>query len=249
MAISVLHQIRDLPSQSLVAQEVHVSTCHIDDDSDIALMDAWDVLSSEEVARAKRFRFPRDCARYVRGRAFLRHSLGAATDQRPAELALTQKANGKPFLDETLHFNLSHSAGLAVLAISAFGPVGIDLEFIDRRIDIRGLARSCFTKEEEQSISALPVPEQAPRFFTYWTAKEARMKLTGEGMALSPQQIVLDILHGIPVGYILPEYPPAQATFINLQHPAALCCLALPQGSAPTIFSGTFGQTLSLAAT
>ena len=246
--MSVLCQIRSLSPLPLKAREVYISTCQLDDDSDIALMGAWDVLSSEEITRAKRFRFMRDCSRYVRGRAFLRHGLGTAIGQHPARVALTQIANGKPFLDETLHFNLSHSAGLAVLAISACGPVGIDVEFIDRRVDISGLVRSCFTKEEEQSILALPLPEQATRFFTYWTAKEARMKLTGEGMLLSPRQIVLDIRDGVPVGYIDPEYPPAQAVFIALQHPAALCCLALPQGAPTSVFSGTFEQISSLTA-
>lgn len=243
-----VRQSRALSPLSLKAQEVHISTCQLDDDSDVAVMGAWDVLSSEEITRAKRFRFMRDRTRYVRGRAFLRQVLGTAIGQRPASVALAQTANGKPFLDETLHFNLSHSDGLAVLAISACGPVGIDLEFIDRRVDISGLVRSCFTKEEEESILALPLPEQATRFFTYWTAKEARMKLTGEGMLLPPRQIVLDIRDGVPVGYIRPEHPPAQAVFIALQHPAALCCLALPQGAPPSVFSFTSEQISSLAA-
>ena len=226
-AMSVLCQIRALAPLSLNAQEVYISTCQLDDDSDIALMGAWDVLSSEEITRAKRFRFMRDCSRYVRGRAFLRHRLGTAIGQHPARVALTQVANGKPFLDETLHFNLSHSDGLAVLAISASGPVGIDLEFIDRRVDISGLVRSCFTKEEEQSILTLPLPEQATRFFTYWTAKEARMKLTGEGMLLSPRQVVLDIRDGVPVGYLRPDSPAMQAVFIDLGRYETICCLAM----------------------
>jgi hypothetical protein len=61
------------------------------------------------------------------------------------------------------------------------------------------------------------------------------MKLTGDGMSLPPQQIALDIRDGVPVGYLRPDSPATQAVFIDIGHPAALCCLALAQGSRPTI--------------
>lgn len=247
--MSCLHWLPLRPPGFPPAFEICLSTCKLDDDADIAMQGAWTVLSSVEVEHAKRFRFARDRARYVRGRAFLRHALGAATDQHPARLALTETRNGKPFLDEKLHFNLSHSAGLAVLVISASGPVGIDLEFIDRGIDVAGLAQSCFTKDEARSLLNLPAPEQAARFFAFWTAKEARMKLTGDGMSLPPRQISLDIQDGVPVGYLRPAYPAAQAVFIDLGPPAALCCLALPQGPQPTIFSRNISKAPSFAMT
>ena len=237
--MSFLQQMQSLQPTSSEVAEIWISTCRLDDDTDVTLGVAWTVLSSAEAARAERFHFARDRERYVRGRAFLRYALGTTVNQDPAKVALTQIANGKPFLDERIHFNLSHSTGLAVLAISTSGPVGIDLEFVDRGIDISGLTRSCFTKGEEQSILDLPYSEQATRFFAFWTAKEARMKLTGDGMSLSPKQIALDIQDGIPVGYLQPAYPAAQAVFINLGYPAALCCLALPLGSLPAMFSCT----------
>jgi 4'-phosphopantetheinyl transferase len=212
---------------------VCLSTCSLDDDTDVSLDIAGDVLSFAETARAARFRFERDRARYVRGRAFLRRALGAATGQDPAKLVLTEIGKGKPFLDDTVHFNLSHSAGLAVLAMSESGPVGIDLEFIDRRIDILGLVRSCFNEAEARNILSLPVPEQPARFFAFWTAKEARMKLTGDGMSLPPQQIALDIEDGVPVGYLRPDSPATQAVFIDLGRPETICCLAM----RPTTFS------------
>lgn len=248
-AMSCLDQIPYRLPAFPEAAEIYLSTCKLDDDTDIVMQDAWTVLSSAETARAQRFRFARDRERYVRGRAFLRHALGAATDQPPARLALTETQNGKPFRDDTLHFNLSHSAGLAVLAISVSGPVGIDLEFIDRGIDVAGLAQSCFTKDEARSLLNLPAPEQAAQFFAFWTAKEARMKLTGDGMSLPPRQISLDIRDGVPVGYLRPAYPAAQAVFIDLGLSAALCCLALPQGPQPTIFFSNISKAPSFAMT
>ena len=63
------------------------------------------------------------------------------------------------------------------------------------------------------------------------------MKLTGEGLSLPPQQITLDLQDGFPVGYLEPKTPAAQAIFLDLGHPAALCCLALADGQKPGITS------------
>ena len=63
------------------------------------------------------------------------------------------------------------------------------------------------------------------------------MKLTGEGMSLAPRQIALDLRDGLPVGYLHPKTPKAQAIFLDLGHPAAVCCLALADGPKPSIIS------------
>ena len=213
--------------------QIGVAQCHLDDDRDIALPQAWSLLSADETARARRFHFERDRTRYARGRGFLRTVLGQVCGQDPARLLFGLGAQGKPFLqDGTVDFNLSHSRDLAVLAISQMGPLGIDVEFIDRQADIAGLAQSCMTAAEAGVLAALPEPERQARFFAYWTAKEARMKMTGEGMSLPPRQITLDLRDGLPVGYLRPKHPAARAIFLDLGRPDILCCLATAQGLA-----------------
>ncbi len=217
---------------------IGLAQCHLDDDRDIALTKAWQLLSGDETARAQRFHFDRDRNRYARGRGFLRSMLGQVCGQDPAGLIFGTGAQGKPFLQNSdLAFNLSHSRDLAVLAISRSGPLGLDLEFIDRAADIAGLARTCLTPGETDVLAALPEAQRRARFFAFWTAKEARMKLTGEGLSLPPQQITLDLQDGFPVGYLEPKTPAAQAIFLDLGHPAALCCLALADGQKPGITS------------
>jgi 4'-phosphopantetheinyl transferase len=223
---------------SACATDIGLAQCHLDDDRNIALAAAWALLSQDEIARARRFHFDRDRDRYTRGRGFLRSMLGQISGQAPAALIFGTGAQGKPFLqNSTLTFNLSHSRDLAVLVTSQVDPLGIDLEFIDRQIDIAGLTQSCFTPQEAVVLAALAAPEQAARFFAFWTAKEARMKLSGQGMSLPPRQIALDLRDGHPVGYLHPETPAAQAIFLDLGQPAAICCLALPQGPKPIIVS------------
>ena len=207
---------------------VGVAQCHLDDDRDIALAKTWSFLSADEVTRARRFHFDRDRDRYVRGRGFLRSILAQKCGQNPANLVFGTGAQGKPFLQNSdQEFNLSHSRDLAVLIVSRVGPVGVDLEFIDRQADITGLMQTCLTPDEADVLASLPEEKQRDHFFAFWTAKEARMKLTGEGMSLSPRQIALDLRGGMPVGYLRPEKPAAQAIFIDLARPTALCCLAL----------------------
>ena len=215
---------------------IGVAQCHLDDDRDIALSEAWQLLSMDETTRARRFHFDRDRTRYVRARGFLRTLLGKACGLDPVDLVFETGAQGKPFLqNHPLAFNLSHSRDLAVLALSPSGPLGIDIEFIDRQADISGLAETCLTPAERAVLEGLPKAAQAARFFAFWTAKEARMKLTGEGMSLPPAQIVLDLHNGLPVGYLHPQTPAAQAVFLDLGHPSALCCLALARGVHPVI--------------
>lgn len=216
--------------------QISLAQCQLDDDRDIALTEAWRLLSADEVLRARRFRFEADQSRYVRGRGFLRIMLGQACGQPPARVVFGTGAQGKPFLQGSdLAFNLSHSRDLAVLVISRFTPLGIDLEFIDRAADIVGLTQTCLTSAEADVLVALPEEARRARFFAFWTAKEARMKLTGEGMSLPPRRIALDLHAGHPIGYLHPDTPAAQAVFPDLGHPGAVCCLALAQGAVPVI--------------
>jgi 4'-phosphopantetheinyl transferase len=215
---------------------IGVAQCHLDDDRDIGLAEAWLLLSADEITRARRFHFDRDRDRYARGRGFSRSLLGQVCGQHPAALIFRTGPQGKPFLqDHALHFNLSHSRDLAVLAVSGAGPLGLDVEFIDRQVDIAGLAQTCLTPREAAVLDTLPEADRAARFFAFWTAKEARMKLTGEGMLLPPRQISLDLHEGSPIGYLYPKTPGAQAILLDLGKTGPLCCLALAQGPRPII--------------
>ncbi len=194
--------------------------CRLDHDGDMPLEESRALLSPAEAARAARFHFERDRNRHIRGRAFVRRELGRALGVDPRALTLCEEAGGKPRLVgpislHGLEFNLSHSGDLAVLAISERGPVGIDVELFDRRIEVESLAPGVFTDAETATILALPEALRLSRFLAFWTAKEARMKLTGEGMRLEPRHIALDLGDGWPVGYLRPALPAARAIFVE----------------------------------
>lgn len=217
---------------------VRLHQCDLDADSgpgrpglagDIAL------LAPTERARAERFRFARHRDRYIRGRAFLRRRLAEATGHPAAGLELVEGVRGKPALAcGTVDFNLSHSGALAVLAVSTAGPVGIDVELIDPETDVKGLSESCFLAPERAVLDGLEGLALRRRFFAFWTAKEALMKLTGQGMALPPHAIALRLRRGWPVGFSRPRIPGAVLSYPDPGRPDAVCCLVrLEPAAAP----------------
>ena len=97
--------------------------------------------------------------------------------------------NGKPEC-EGVYFNLSHSADMVLCAISD-APVGCDIEKVTAAP--MEVAERYFSANERRYISAAEtVEEKNRRFFRLWTIKESYMKMTGEGVSLSPERIEID---------------------------------------------------------
>lgn len=214
------------------ASRVDVSECCLDTDADITLDEAYACLDGEERTRAASFVFEQDRVRFIRAHGYVRRRLGALLDVAPKDVPIVAGDGEKPFVEgRPLSYSLSHSGSHAVLAITRGEEIGIDLEILDRSDSLDdqldGLARLCLTDKEQEALSAAPPERRARRFLSYWTAKEARMKLTGEGMTLEPRAIALRLSRGRPVGYLRPRGPGADLRFIPLSRPDAICCLAV----------------------
>ena len=83
---------------------------------------------------------------------------------------------GKPYLaDDSCMFSLSHTAAIAVLAVSPVG-IGVDTEPI--RPLTGSLIRKVFTEEERRFIEKDP----GRNAVLLWTRLEALLKLSGEGI-------------------------------------------------------------------
>lgn len=177
---------------SLAAGEVHVWR--------FALDGAWPevgrTLSPAEHGRAARFVFERDRARYMRGRQALRALLGAYLRQEPARVDIRSGEHGKPYVDAShgLGFNLSHAGDEAIAAFSRSPDVGIDIETVQPRGDLAGLAATVFTDAECAELAAVPEPRRLVAFLSGWTRKEACLKAVGFGLMLEPRgvQVGLD---------------------------------------------------------
>jgi len=177
------------PRSSLVlsAQEIHVWRADLN--QPIAQIERLaQLLSPDEQQRAKRFYFERDRNHFIAGRGILRTILGRYLNQPPHQIQFDYSPRGKPTLatsnpNQTLGFNLSHSQGLALYALSSTLKLGIDLEYLRPMPDAEKLAQRFFTPREYTAIQTLAGDQQQLAFFNGWTRKEAYLKATGDGLA------------------------------------------------------------------
>lgn len=188
--------LRDIPWQEidtltpLTTGEVHVWKANLDLPQ-FQLTGFLKTLAVDEQERAQRFYFQRDRTAFIAARGILRSILSLYTTISPQELHFSYSEQGKPYLTKSsIHFNLSHSHKLAVYAIS-LSPVGIDVEYI-RPLEIEQLSQRFFSSRESAYIYHLPPPKQPLAFFRFWTAKEAYLKATGEGLK-SLQQVEVSL--------------------------------------------------------
>jgi 4'-phosphopantetheinyl transferase len=145
-----------------------------------------DCLSPDEQARAGRFVAPRDRARFIAARSFLRRLLARHVGARPAELRFHYGPHGKPVLADRgaeLRFNLAHSDALAVCALGVGpGDLGVDVERVKPLRDLQALSRTAFSPRERARLESLPEPQQLRAFYEAWTRKEAFLKALGCGL-------------------------------------------------------------------
>ena len=164
---------------------------HVIRPADRSAEEAGALLTAEERERAARFRFEKDATHWMACRAAMRQILGDTMGLRPLEVPLITAAYGKPMLPaphDTLHFNLSHCADLALLALTEVGPVGIDLEQKARAPELLECETSfCHPME----ITALPKDSaaRAAALLDIWTAKEAALKALGTGLSHPPESV------------------------------------------------------------
>lgn len=146
-----------------------------------------DRLSDEERHRSSRLIGETGRRAFQARRIFLRETLAGRLGMAPREVALVCSATGKPELRDSGHvlwFSQSSTPERSVVVLSDFGPVGVDIEAVDRPLPHHEMSRRLFSSEEHQRVQAArSEPESRLEFLRIWTAREAVVKLTGQGMA------------------------------------------------------------------
>jgi 4'-phosphopantetheinyl transferase len=158
-------------------------------------------LSTDELARARRFRFEKDQKRFIVARGILRQILGRYLGKKPNELLFEYSSQGKPALATypgcgTLHFNLSHSDGFALYAVTRDRNIGIDIERIRDDAAVDQIARRFYSQGEISSLFRMHIDRRTALFFQYWTRKEAFIKAIGEGISFPMEQCDVSLISG-----------------------------------------------------
>ena len=160
-------------------------------------------LNEEELERAERFHFQRHRSHFIVARGLLRTVLGRYLKTEPGRLRFQYGPKGKPELDggtgrRGLRFNVSHSHGLALYAVTHDRQIGVDVERI--RPDVAGekIAKRFFSPREAATLRELPAEVRQEAFYTCWTLKEAYLKAIGEGITLRLDQFEVSVTPGEP---------------------------------------------------
>lgn len=151
-----------------------------------ALSYDWiNVLSTEEQQRANRFHFEKDKHSFIVYHACKRLILSKYLEKNTNEIVIAFQDKGKPFVkNESITFNLSHTKEAAVFAVSQEVEIGVDIEKVKPFKNYLDIAKRFFHPDEySQLLNIANVQQQQRQFFTIWTAKEAILKATGEGIA------------------------------------------------------------------
>jgi 4'-phosphopantetheinyl transferase len=109
----------------------------------------------------------------------------------PAKLEFERGPGGKPRLrGEPLQYNLSHSEGLALVAVAAELPLGVDVQAPHPSTEKPWFAKRICSPREYEHFGGSPSPEDLLRL---WARKEAVIKARGEGSYLAVSEVnVLD---------------------------------------------------------
>ncbi len=198
----------ELPPDELTLEDDQVHVWRADLDWPEAVVHHLrQTLDAAEIARAERYRFQRDCDHFMVARGLLRSILGRYLKVEPDTLRFRYGAQGKPYLikpqlnsdeDAALRFNLSHAAGVVLLAVTHNRELGIDLERIRPEFASETIAEQFFSPPEIAALRSLPVEVQPAAFFNCWTRKEAYLKARAEGLSFPLDQFDVSLIPGEP---------------------------------------------------
>jgi phosphopantetheinyl transferase len=164
-------------------------------------------------------------------RGLLRTILALYLRSDPEELRLIPQADGKPELaadpaagpaTAPLSFSLSHSGGLALLALSRSPAVGVDVELDRRELDELAVARRAFGATEEARLGALGPEERRVAFLRSWARREAVVKMRPPTADGAPPPWISDLEVG----------GSGAAALALALPPDLLCCWELPPAAS-----------------
>jgi 4'-phosphopantetheinyl transferase len=94
----------------------------------------------------------------------------------------------KPYFDDTISFNISHSGEYVICALSEANKVGVDVEAI-KDIPIEDFTNLFANQEWEEVANAT---NKLKAFYTLWTKKEAFLKAVGCGLSQPLNEVVIE---------------------------------------------------------
>ena len=136
-------------------------------------------------------RFCPHCGGQDHGRPLVAVSPGGRSGSSTARLA----AAGSPPACGPLHVSLSRAGGSVALALTLIGPVGVDIESVDAA-SRGGFDEVAFGPAEHAALAETASEDAAGVRARLWTAKEAALKCTGDGLRVDPRDLTVSLPGG-----------------------------------------------------
>ncbi|MBK9098192.1 MAG: 4'-phosphopantetheinyl transferase superfamily protein [bacterium] len=157
-----------------------------------------DILSSDELVRASKFHFDRDKNWFIISRGLLRVFVNFYSTIPAEKIKFITNDFGKPSLsiadnNPHLHFNLSHSKNFLSIGFSSNNHIGVDVELMKPLKDHLEIAKRFFSAHEVEQLLSFPADKILDGFYSCWTAKEAVIKLSGEGLSFPLKEFDVEL--------------------------------------------------------
>lgn len=193
------------PGQKNDSPVIHIWSTSLRDPP-LPLEQLAQTLSTDEWARANRFRFDHLRTRFIAARGLLRYLLGKYLQVEARYLKFDYGEYGKPalahpFSESKLCFSLSHSEDQILYGVGCDRNIGIDLEKIRPVNHLEPLAKRFFSPREFDIIQSAPVYLRAGLFLRYWTCKEAYLKAIGKGLTHPLNRVEFEIFPEHPIHF------------------------------------------------
>jgi 4'-phosphopantetheinyl transferase len=161
-------------------------------------------LSAGERERHARFRFETDRDVYLVAHSLVRRMLSRVTGAAPLALEFVAGEHGRPEIvapgpAAAFRFNLSHTHGLVACAVTRAADIGVDVEYVERKVELMSVANHVFSPREVEGLTSLSGGAQRERFFELWTLKEAYIKAIGKGLSAPLRSITFEPERSDPV--------------------------------------------------
>lgn len=153
------------------------------------------IISKERLEKTNSFKFKEDRLRSILSELLLKYSLLKYGIE---DMEIGYGKYGKPYLlnIKDFHYNITHSGDYVGIAISRC-PIGLDIEIIDKKIDINNIMPEVFSEEEIEFISNERDQDKSRElFFELWTLKESYVKYTGEGLNCNTKKFAFQKVDG-----------------------------------------------------
>ena len=198
------------------------------------------LLSADEQARADRFHFERDRGRFIAARGMLRELLAQHLGTTAERLSFVYGEHGKPALAPEWHgaglrFNVSHSHGFGLYAITTGREIGCDIEQLREDVLRDRIAERFFSPAENEALNAVEPGRRTEAFFNCWTRKEAWIKARSLGLSLPLDSFDVTLAPGEEARLVATRPDAAEAarwTIIALEAPPGFAAAMAIEGTA-----------------